>query len=172
MALSQASVSFSQELEMITADRSSVQGEWENVTKCFYVNGCWRIALHRDLNIQHCILVCITKVPIVKCSYERFNTSLSLQRTPRERKKKHIRRRVAGSPRKTWQSLHQSEVKVGHVVVIKVIAQYIKNTAGLQVPNQRSKEDEMKDCFSNIRKDNNLDKAMLFWMLKKKWNSF
>lgn len=35
---------------------------------------------------------------------------------------------------KTWQSLHQSEEKVGHMVGTKVVAQYIENTSGLQAP--------------------------------------
>lgn len=40
---------------MIIADGSSVWGECESVTKCFYVNASWRAALHWDLNIQLCM---------------------------------------------------------------------------------------------------------------------
>lgn len=71
---------------------------------------------------------------------------------------------MLGSSRKTRQSLYQGEDKVRHMVGIKVAAQYIRNTHGLQVPSRRSKENEMKDCFSNIRKKKRYDSnnAVLF----------
>lgn len=103
---------------MIIADGSSVWGECVRVTKCFYVNGRWRAPLRRDINIQRLMRYSVSLWDVssvtVKCSVFIWKVQhLSVSWRPQREKMRW--RGLEAEDMKTWQSLHQSREKVGHM---------------------------------------------------------